>query len=53
MGMKQHEDIGMTLVATPILRQAVTESVPARAMELNLKVFEIGYQKGLELSREP
>ncbi|MFH2104380.1 MAG: thiamine pyrophosphate-dependent enzyme [Chloroflexota bacterium] len=41
------------VVSKEAMRQAVTESVPARAVELNLKVFEIGYQKGLELGREP
>ena len=30
------------------MERAVAESVPAKTVELNLKVFEIGYQQGLE-----
>ncbi len=36
------------LVSREAMRQAITESVPAKAVELNTKVFEIGYEKGLE-----
>ena len=37
------------IIAKNALKQAITESVPEKTVELNLKVFEIGYQKGLEL----
>jgi 2-oxoglutarate ferredoxin oxidoreductase subunit beta len=30
------------------LEQSISESVPPKTVKLNLKVFEIGYQKGLE-----
>ncbi len=35
------------VVSREAMRQAVAESVPARAVELNLKVFETGYENGL------
>ena len=31
------------------LEQAIAESVPSKTVEINLEVFEIGYQKGMEL----
>ena len=36
------------IVSREAMRQAVAESVPAKAVDLNMKVFEIGYEKGLE-----
>jgi 2-oxoglutarate ferredoxin oxidoreductase subunit beta len=38
------------IVSREAMRQAVAESVPGKAVDLNLKVFEIGYGKGLEQS---
>ncbi|MFZ5908984.1 MAG: 2-oxoacid:acceptor oxidoreductase family protein [Chloroflexota bacterium] len=38
------------LVRREAMRQAIAESVPAKAVELNTKVFEIGYEKGLAYS---
>ncbi|MEW5940637.1 MAG: 2-oxoacid:acceptor oxidoreductase family protein [Chloroflexota bacterium] len=38
------------VVSREAMRQAVAESVPAKAVELNLKVFEIGYENGLSRS---
>jgi 2-oxoglutarate ferredoxin oxidoreductase subunit gamma len=39
-------------VSHAAMRQAVAESVPSKLVDMNLKVFDIGYEKGLELSRE-
>jgi Pyruvate/2-oxoacid:ferredoxin oxidoreductase gamma subunit len=36
-------------VSTQAMRQAVAESVPAKTVDLNLKTFDVGHQKGLEL----
>ena len=36
------------IVSREAMQQAVAESVPGKAVDLNLKVFEIGYEKGLE-----
>jgi Pyruvate/2-oxoacid:ferredoxin oxidoreductase gamma subunit len=36
------------IVSREAMRQAVAESVPAKAVDLNMKVFEIGYKQGLE-----
>jgi 2-oxoglutarate ferredoxin oxidoreductase subunit gamma len=36
------------IVDKQAMEQAVAESVPSKTVDLNLKVFEIGYQKGLE-----
>jgi 2-oxoglutarate ferredoxin oxidoreductase subunit gamma len=36
------------IVSQEAMRQAVAESVPGKAVDLNMKVFEIGYGKGLE-----
>jgi 2-oxoglutarate ferredoxin oxidoreductase subunit gamma len=36
------------MVSKEAMSQAVAESVPGKAVDLNLKVFEIGYEKGLE-----
>ena len=36
------------IVNREAMRQAVAESVPGKAVDLNLKVFEIGYEKGIE-----
>jgi 2-oxoglutarate ferredoxin oxidoreductase subunit gamma len=38
------------LVSREAMKQAVAESVPGKAVALNMKVFEIGYEKGLEHS---
>jgi len=38
------------IVSREAMREAVAASVPPRAMELNLKVFEIGYEQGLALA---
>jgi 2-oxoglutarate ferredoxin oxidoreductase subunit beta len=38
------------VVSREAMRQAVAESVPAKAVELNLKIFEIGYENGLAQS---
>ncbi len=38
------------IISREAMRQAVTESVPAKTVELNLKVFEIGYEKGLAVT---
>jgi 2-oxoglutarate ferredoxin oxidoreductase subunit beta len=35
------------LVSREAMRQAIAESVPAKAIELNTKIFGIGYEKGL------
>lgn len=37
------------VISQEAMRQAVAESVPAKTIELNLKVFDIGYEKGLAL----
>lgn len=37
------------VVSPEAMRQAVAESVPAKLLDLNLKVFDVGYQKGSEL----
>ena len=34
------------------LERSVTESVPPKTVDVNINVFEIGYQKGLELNKE-
>ena len=39
------------VVSQDAMRQAVAEFVPAKTVELNLKVFDIGYQQGLEIGR--
>ena len=36
------------VVSKEAIRQAVAESVPVKVIDLNLKVFDIGYEKGLE-----
>lgn len=36
------------IVSREAMRQAVAESVPAKAVGLNMKVFEIGFERGLE-----
>jgi 2-oxoglutarate ferredoxin oxidoreductase subunit beta len=37
------------IVAKGALEQAITESVPPKTLPINLEVFEIGYQRGMEL----
>ena len=39
------------VVRPEAMRQSVAESVPSRFVEMNLKVFNAGYDKGLELVR--
>jgi 2-oxoglutarate ferredoxin oxidoreductase subunit gamma len=40
----------ITGIVTPnAMRQSVAESVPAKTVEVNLKVFDIAYQHGVEL----
>ena len=39
------------VVSREAMRQTVAESVPAKMVEMNLSVFDIGYEKGLGLSR--
>ena len=34
------------------MRQAVAESVPGKAVEMNMKVFDIGYERGLALKSD-
>jgi 2-oxoglutarate ferredoxin oxidoreductase subunit gamma len=34
------------IVSPDAMRQAVAESVPTKTIELNLKVFDIGYEQG-------
>jgi len=36
-------------VSREAMRQAVSESVPPKAVDLNMRIFEVGYAKGLEL----
>lgn len=36
------------IISREAMRQAVAESVPRKTVELNLKVFDIGFDKGLE-----
>jgi 2-oxoglutarate ferredoxin oxidoreductase subunit gamma len=38
-------------VSRDAMRQSVAESVPTKMVEMNLKVFDFGYQKGLEMIR--
>ena len=38
------------IVSREAMREAVAASVPSRAVELNLKVFEIGYEQGLAIA---
>jgi 2-oxoglutarate ferredoxin oxidoreductase subunit gamma len=40
------------VVSREAMRQAVAESVPAKTVELNMRVFDIGYEKGLEVTGE-
>ena len=37
------------VVSKDAMRQAVADSVPPKTVDLNLKIFEIGYQQGLSL----
>ncbi|MEW6094443.1 MAG: thiamine pyrophosphate-dependent enzyme [Chloroflexota bacterium] len=40
------------VVSREAMRQAVAESVPAKTVDLNMRIFEIGYERGLELVGE-
>jgi 2-oxoglutarate ferredoxin oxidoreductase subunit beta len=40
------------VVSREAMRQTVEESVPAKTIDLNLRVFDIGYERGLEVSGE-
>jgi 2-oxoglutarate ferredoxin oxidoreductase subunit gamma len=37
------------VVSREAMRQAVADSVPAKTVELNMQVFDIGYERGLAL----
>jgi 2-oxoglutarate ferredoxin oxidoreductase subunit beta len=40
------------IIEKKALEQSIAESVPAKTVDLNLEVFEIGYQKGIELKKK-
>jgi 2-oxoglutarate ferredoxin oxidoreductase subunit beta len=40
-------------VSKEAMRQSVAESVPPRTIDVNLKAFELGYERGLEVGHEP
>jgi Pyruvate/2-oxoacid:ferredoxin oxidoreductase gamma subunit len=33
------------------MRQSLADSVPSKTLEVNLKVFDVGFDKGLELKK--
>jgi len=37
-------------VSEAAMRQAVAESVPSKTVEVNMKAFDIGFQRGLEVA---
>ncbi len=39
----------MGVVSREAMRQSVAESVPARTIEVNMKAFDVGYERGLEI----
>jgi Pyruvate/2-oxoacid:ferredoxin oxidoreductase gamma subunit len=39
------------IVSREAMRQAVAESVPSKLVDLNMKAFDIGYERGFELTR--
>lgn len=42
----------VAVVSKDAMRQAITESVPPKTVDLNLKVFDMGYQEGSKLTGE-
>jgi 2-oxoglutarate ferredoxin oxidoreductase subunit beta len=38
-------------VSQEAMRQSLTDSVPPKTLEVNLKVFDVGFEKGLELKK--
>jgi 2-oxoglutarate ferredoxin oxidoreductase subunit gamma len=40
------------VISREAMRQAVAESVPSKTVELNLEVFDIGFNQGLEIGAE-
>jgi 2-oxoglutarate ferredoxin oxidoreductase subunit gamma len=40
------------IVDKEAMMESISESVPSKTVEINLEVFEIGYQKGMELNKE-
>lgn len=38
------------IVSREAMRQSVAESVPAKTVEMNLRLFEIGYERGIEMA---
>jgi len=40
------------VVSQEAMRQAVRESVPAKTIDVNMKAFDVGYQRGMEIKRE-
>jgi len=38
------------VISREAMRQAVAESVPPKTVDLNMRVFDIGYEKGMELA---
>jgi 2-oxoglutarate ferredoxin oxidoreductase subunit beta len=40
------------IISKEAMRQAVAESVPSKVVDLNLQVFDIGFEKGLELTKD-
>jgi Pyruvate/2-oxoacid:ferredoxin oxidoreductase gamma subunit len=41
----------MSVVSREAMRQSVRESVPPKTIEVNLKAFDVGYERGLEVVR--
>jgi Pyruvate/2-oxoacid:ferredoxin oxidoreductase gamma subunit len=38
----------MDVVSKDAMRQSVADSVPLKTIDVNLKAFDVGYEKGLE-----
>jgi Pyruvate/2-oxoacid:ferredoxin oxidoreductase gamma subunit len=38
-------------VSQAAMRQSLADSVPSKTLEVNLKVFDVGFDKGLELKK--
>jgi Pyruvate/2-oxoacid:ferredoxin oxidoreductase gamma subunit len=41
----------LSVVSREAMRQSVRESVPPKTIEVNLKAFDVGYERGLEVVR--
>jgi Pyruvate/2-oxoacid:ferredoxin oxidoreductase gamma subunit len=39
------------VVSREAMRQSVRESVPPKTIEVNLKAFDVGYERGMEVVR--